>query len=286
MTRIALALCSFILVGCATTRPPAITGPAWLAETESAPKPTLEGRHVIFVAGFLNELIPGYFDDNVMETKQLGGSASVIRPPSGDSLERDVQRITDELSLRPGVKSVLFGHSKGGAAVLLTVLEHPELILNGDVDYVVVLQGAVGGSPLADGLAKVRPLRSAGLKSLTTEVAQATFASALRSVETLSPDDQTKLYSRIFYVRSAHNENQVAAELSLGELLLRAEGANDGLMPAKDMKLRVGVDLGLLDADHAALTVSSFLSVSTADERRNFTRALYREVGRRLRTAP
>jgi hypothetical protein len=40
--------------------------------------------------------------------------------------------------------------------------------------------------------------------------------------------------------------------------------------------------LGILDADHAALTLSSFLATSTPDERRKFTLALYRQVGRHV----
>jgi hypothetical protein len=65
-------------------------------------------------------------------------------------------------------------------------------------------------------------------------------------------------------------------------LILKSKGENDGLLLPEEMKLDDGVDLGVLDADHASLTVSSFLSVTTAEERRAFTTAVYREVGRRL----
>jgi pimeloyl-ACP methyl ester carboxylesterase len=275
-----LLLTSALTLGCATVRPAAVTGPEWLKAT--GPLPSLEGRHVVFVAGFMNELIPGYFTDNVAVTEQLGGTSSVLFPPSGDSLARDVERIRSELAFRQGEKVVLVGHSKGGAAVLLTVLEHPELILSGKVSCVVALQGAIGGSPLADALHKVRPLRSPGLTSLTTGGAKAAFTTALRGVEALTAEQQEQLFSRIFYVRSAHQANAIAAELSVSELLLRGQGPNDGLVSSSNMKLGMGVDLGVLDADHAALTVSSFLSVSSQEERRAFTLALYRELDRRM----
>ena len=270
-------------VGCATTsRPPMLaTGPTWLKSEGVAP--SLQGRHVVFVAGFMNELIPGYFTDNVAVSRELGAETSTVFPPSSRSLLEDVTQIETEVAAHADRSVVLVGHSKGGAGVLLTVLERPELVLSGRVECVIVLQGAIGGSPLADALVHLRPLRRPGLQSLTTMLSHDTFKSAMGSLtERLTPDERTFLFSRIFYVRSAHRQSALAAELALSELLLKSKGENDGLLPPEEMKLDDGVDLGVLDADHAALTVSSFLSVTTPEERRAFTTALYREVGRRL----
>jgi hypothetical protein len=47
---------------------------------------------------------------------------------------------------------------------------------------VIVLQGAIGGSPLADALVHVRPLQRPGLKSLTTQLSRQTFKSAMESI--------------------------------------------------------------------------------------------------------
>ncbi len=266
----------------ATSRPGLMaSGPEWL--TAEGPAPSLRGHHVVFVAGFMSEVIPGYFIDNAAVTRELGAETSTLFPPSSSSLVNDVGLVEREVAAHRNVPVVLVGHSKGGAAVLLTVLQHPELVLTGRVECVVVIQGAVGGSPLADALTKVRPLAKPGLRSLTTGQAKSAFVLAMdAAARSLTEAEWARLFSRIFYVRSAHREGSLGAELAITELILREHGENDGLLPPGEMKLDEGVDLGVLDADHASLTVSSFLSVTTVEERRAFTTALYREVGRRL----
>lgn len=274
---------ALMLCGCATTAPPTLmnSGPEWMRTGKEVPE--LSPLHVVFVAGFMNELIPGYFQDNVAVTRELGAETSVLLPPSSGSLETDVVLVQREFAARSGSRLVLFGHSKGGAAVLLTVLQHPELVLDGPVEAVIVLQGAVGGSPLADQLTRVKLLAGPGLRSLTTEQAKHTFVTALQKLSTtLTRAQWDRLFSRIFYIRSAHGSATLAAELALTEAVLRSQGPNDGLLPPAEMKLGFGVDLGVLDADHAALTVSSFLATSTPSERRAFTLSLFREVGRQL----
>lgn len=259
-------------------------GPEWVRT--SGPDVTLRGRHVVFVAGFLNELIPGYFTDNVEVTRALGAETSVLLPASGEVLEQEAQLIGREVDFRQGKPVVLFGHSKGGAAALLTVLQRPELILEGRVEAVIVLQGSIGGSPVADTLSKV-PLVGSSLQSLRTDVSKQTFIDALASARNRLTDAQWKrLFSRVFYVRSAQDHTTLAAELALTKASLDGHGPNDGLVNESEMALPHGVDLGVLDADHAALTVSSFLATSTVDERRTFTRALYREVGRHVGWPP
>lgn len=278
-----LCLLAMTLCSCATTARPTLmnSGPDWLRTGTQVPE--LSPLHVVFVAGFMNELIPGYFSDNVAVTRELGAETSVLLPPSSGALASDVALVQREIAARSGTRVVLFGHSKGGAAVLLTVLEHPELVLDGPVEAVIVLQGAIGGSPLADGLSKVRPLAGPGMRSLTTEQSKHTFTTALQKLSTsLTRAQWDRLFSRVFYLRSAHGDTTLAAELALTELALRGQGPNDGLLPPAEMKLGFGVDLGVLDADHAALTVGSFLATSTSSERRAFTFSLFREVGRQL----
>ena len=271
------------LSACATTAPPTLmnSGPEWLRTGKDVPE--LSPLHVVFVAGFMNELIPGYFNDNVAMARELGAETSVLLPPSGGSLSTDVVLVQREIAACAGSRLVLFGHSKGGGAVLLTVLEHPELVLDGKVEAVIVLQGAIGGSPLADGLSKVKPLAGPGLRSLTTEEAKHTFTMSLQKLsQRLTRAEWDRFFSHVFYIRSAHGDATLAAELALTEAILRSQGPNDGLLPPALMKLGYGVDLGVLDADHASLTVSSFLATSTPAERRSFTLALFREVGRQL----
>lgn len=271
-----------IASGCATQRASVFaTGPTWL--TAPAATPSLAGKHVVFVAGHLNEFIPGYFDDNDAVVRGLGATSQVVKPPSPGTMDADVFLVTGAAESHHADGVILFGHSRGGASSLLTVLRRPRLVLDGHVAAVIIVQGAVGGSPLADFINKVKPLRSDGIKALTTEESERALSEALTELsKTLSPEEWDRLFSRIFYVRSGRVKDAPAAELAFSELLLRDAGANDGLLVTHRQGMAFGVDLGVIDADHASLVVTGVLSVTTVEERRGFTSALLAEVGRRL----
>lgn len=272
-----------LLAGCRHAAPPPsvlATSPEWTRT--SATGLDLRGRDVVFVAGFMNELIPGYFDDAADVAREAGASVSIVRPRSRQTVEQDTFTVGEELTLHRS-PVVLVGHSKGGADVLLTVLQRPELVLSGRVAAVVVVQGCVGGSPLADAATQFKPLAKGGLKAITTTESFAVFDRALADLDAkLSPEQQAELFRRIFYVRSSHRDTQVAAELALSHELLASGGPNDGLVPLDRMRLGRGVDLGVFDSDHASLVVAGPLSTSTREERRTLSQALFREVGRQL----
>lgn len=268
--------------GCATKRASVFaTGPKWLVEP--AAPPSLKGKHVVFVAGHLNEFIPAYFDDNAAVANELGATSEVVRPPSPGTMDADVFLVTGAVESHRADGVVLFGHSRGGASSLLTVLRRPRLILDGHVAAVIIVQGAVGGSPLADFLSKVKPFRSEGIKALTTDESERVLSEALTGLaKTLTPEEWDQLFSKIFFVRSARMKDVPAAELAFTELVLRDAGANDGLLVTHRQGMAFGIDLGVIDADHASLVVTGVLSVTSVEERRAFTEALLAEVGRRL----
>lgn len=253
------------------------------ARLELIPGPVPE-RRFLFVAGFLNEGIPGYFHDNLeVVTEEAGAVGSCLFPPSAGDLLADAAQIRDAVTAShaaDGRAVVLVGHSKGGAAALLAVLRFPELVLSGKVDRVVSIQGAIGGSPVADSLLREVPLPFRGLEALAPARARALFGVALTEARSrLSPEDLIRLSSRVFYVRSQETVSGVAPELAVTATVLSRLGANDGLLLERDMMLDgFGVDLGVLRADHAALTVASPLANSTSRERRAFTRALLGEI--------
>ena len=62
-------------------------GPEWLRA--GGPSPTLDHHHVLFVAGFLSELIPGDCTDNVAVSRELGAGTSVVFPPSKSTPKDD-----------------------------------------------------------------------------------------------------------------------------------------------------------------------------------------------------
>src|SRR5262245_22368391 len=56
----------------------------------SSPLQPLAGRRFIFVGGFLNEGIPGYFTDALEVARQeIGAEAGTLDPPSSSSLSDD-----------------------------------------------------------------------------------------------------------------------------------------------------------------------------------------------------
>lgn len=277
--KLALVVLAVVLSGCVTTGA-AASAPAWVRDDRPAPK--LEGTSVLFVAGYLNELIPGYFDDNVKVVEALGGKTDRLFPTSEESIDEDAAAVASWVEKQPG-PIWLVGHSKGGAAVLLTALRKPRLLLEGKVQAVVVLQGAVKGSPVADRYDSDLILGKKGMHALTQQASETLFKGALESLGTqVSAAERRALFSRVFYVRSRIDEAAVASELSMTHNFLKKFGPNDGLLLADAMKLDDGVDLGVLDSDHAGLVLSSFLTSSSPERRQQFTNNLCREVSNRL----
>lgn len=252
---------------------------------EPSAMPAARQLHFLFVGGFLNETIPGYFGDNLPVVRdELGASASTLFPPSGGDLERDAELIHAEvlrLSDEQQKPIALIGHSKGGAAAVLAVLRDPSLVRSGRVVHVVSIQGALRGSPVADALVQSLPiplLHAAfkGLDTLTRGRAEAAF----RRVE-VPPDLAGWCARRVHFVRSMETTGQVSQELGLTHAFLTRHGTgrSDGLLLEEDQWIPgLGHDLGVLRGDHAAFTVASPLSNGTPQSRRAFTRALLEEL--------
>lgn len=174
---------------------------------------------------------------------------------------------------------VLVGHSKGGAGVVLAALAYPELIRGGRVVKVVSIQGAIRGSPVADALTEALPIpflheQFKGLRTLTRKRSDGAFRAA-----PVAPDLEGWYRDHLFFVRSSETTAVVAAELTLTHAYLQRFGRNDGLLCEGDQLLDgVGRDLGVLRADHGALTVAAPVSGFTTETRKAFTRALLAEL--------
>ena len=75
--------------------------------------------HYVFIAGFLNEAVPGYFTNNISELWALGvpaGNIHTIYPASGKSVEDNSELIREQVKdcLGEGAeKIVIIGHSRG-----------------------------------------------------------------------------------------------------------------------------------------------------------------------------
>jgi hypothetical protein len=244
----------------------------------------LRGRHVIFVDGLLNEaahLVGNYFCDNISEIKELGISHSHIGylssysvPKNADTLVGDIH----ETYVRVKLPIILVGHSKGGAECLYAILKNPHLLQSGIIDRVVLINPAVGGSPLADNVSKNILARcfskylGAGLRSIQPENSRKIFSEALEffkqflksksekyptssststsssSTSTSSVTRSTGNYSfknlsdRVFYIRGAAAADTLCWGVRFVIFFCRqpldASVPNDGLLHVEDQMLQ------------------------------------------------
>jgi len=83
----------------------------------------------------------------------MGASeAAIISPKASYPMSHNSELIYSYLVKRfqkTGKTQIVVAHSKGAGELLLALLFHPELIKNGIVDKVVLMQAVIGGSPLA-----------------------------------------------------------------------------------------------------------------------------------------
>jgi hypothetical protein len=259
----------------------------------------LRGRHIIFVDGLLNEaahLVGNYYCDNISEIKDLGISHSHIGylssysvPKNADALVGDIH----ETYVRVKLPIILVGHSKGGAECLYAILKNPHLLQSGIIDRVVLINPAVGGSPLADNVSKNILARcfskylGAGLRSIQPENSRKIFSEALEffkqflisksekfltsssttssstsasSTSSVKNDSFKNLSDRVFYIRGAAAADDLCWGVRLVIFFCRqpldASVPNDGLLHVEDQMLHgFGIDLGILDSDHIDLVV-------------------------------
>ncbi len=265
----------------------------------------LKGKHVLFVAGIMNELaalISSYYSDNMDIAKDLGATVSYFGPSSQKSIPDNADilyRKILKLSHETQKKLVLVGHSKGGAELFYAILKHPELFSRHIVDKVILIQPAIGGSPLTEKtcgwcIDLISNIAQPNLETLGVEKSKSNFDEAfhffhdgLKKISQNRPQksiDRLKnaISNRIFYVRSQeeHSNLSLGVSLVLGifHTTLDGYGKNDGLLLVDaQMDPRIGVDLGILKADHIGLTVSSVSNI-TRQDRQAFTRALFHHV--------
>jgi hypothetical protein len=253
----------------------------------------LEGRHVIFVAGIMNELaniISNYYPSNIEAAKEFGATTSYIHPNSSNPIPENAEllyRSITDIYQRLQKPIILVGHSKGGAETLYAILKHPELITQGMVDRVLLIQAAIGGSPLAEDQSwcfkVVCGLLNPNLKTLKPDIAKRNFDDVFWEFDRSMVSGQRRMISdRIFYVRSQIAPNDLSFGISLIRTLTNLDlsllGPNDGLITiTAQYDFRIGVDLGILQSDHIGLTVSTVSSTSHED-RKSFMRALFKTV--------
>ncbi len=263
-------------------------------------KKKLNQRHVVFIDGIMNEaaqLIGNYFYDNIAEIENLGIPFSHISPSSRRSIPENAETLTLEIQRiysQVQVPLILVGHSKGAAEALYALLKYPELMTANQVDRAVLINSAIGGSPLTQDLVGgffgncLQIFLNSSIHSLSPAKAHENFKNIYESFhfkiqETAFQD----ISRRIFYIRSFYSPGE---SLSMGiqtvlfffKQPLNHKNQHDGLLLVTDQMLNLsppfGIDLGVLKSDHIELVVSGQFSRSNSEQRRAFTRAFLQQI--------
>ena len=243
----------------------------------------------LFVGGYGNELARGhYFDYNMQTVAEMGAThvrayfPSSFRSASGnlEALRTEVFRMYERSGRKP---VMLFGHSKGGLESLALVLMYPELIREGIVANVTLVQAPIGGNALIDqrGLvlrlyAKALAVVSPSFRSLQTNGINEIIADRLKSL------DQATLRligKSVRYVISHKDAQDSGYAIRTVSNLANHNLKNDGLVATIDMWLPgFGTILGELYIDHLEVVVgkaSSFVADNMTIERvRAFTQSM------------
>ena len=272
---------------------------------------SFRGRHFFLVPGVLNEWAnigtERYYRTFRRVLDRYSVSHSMYHSRSRNTISTNADLIYEAILqtfARVGKPLVIVGHSKGGGELLTVLLRHQELLLNRIVDRYVSIQGAIGGSPLANAnswrVSMLKPIYANGLNSLKPEAALENITQAFLNLpHTLNLSPESEEYSqvlqimreKIFYVRSRVDRQNLSWSISGVRWAVRGymwtsgkdvydsqSGQCDGLMAVEDQMFSVngvpfGVDLGIVDADHTGLTVSTFGN-TTSQDRAAFTAAL------------
>ena len=264
-------------------------------------------NHWVFVYGFLNELNPWYFSDNKSALKNFGVHKDLISefaPSSAigsfDNSKHVLTRLK-KLYKRSEKKLVIFAHSKGAVEVLLTALDNPDFFKE-HVKAVFLVQGAIGGSPIADYLNGTGQEPDERMTLVPRKLIQATGAVRVLAeklvgpgLEGLTRNEMDALWEsydlgnqsikeiskKFFYIRSkAAPEDSTGLTSHFSKYLSTYYGDNDSLVLLEDQHLE-GFGQGFLTfekATHSDLCVASPISRRPQILRTALMYALLKEV--------
>ncbi|KAJ3220950.1 hypothetical protein HK099_003882 [Clydaea vesicula] len=261
----------------------------------------------VLVDGIMNELahiVKNYWIDNIAAIKEIGVTYDNLRFSSAESIVTNADKLYGEIikiSQKVKVPIILIGHSMGGAEAAYLFLKYPHLLLDGTIDKVVSLNGAIGGSKLADNLSPLGHAMSlilgSGLHSLKEGVAKKNFDEGFAMFQKTVADEGYKngltpssrfefLSKKLFYIRSALPQgSEVSAGLKVVLTFCSIEldeFPNDRLLTAKAQMIQsnppLGQDLGIIDADHMALLINGIASSGDISHRKAFTNAILQAV--------
>ena len=237
----------------------------------------------VFVGGFRNERMPGYFAQNVAELRALGvphRQIRVILPSSDRTTGENAAEIRSrfgEIAAEGRERLVVIAHSRGACDTLAFALANASFVEQ-HIEALFLVQGPFGGSGLADyvlgdgvPMARRMPLRhrifahilgrlarsvtrKSGpdvVEAMTRESSRAFWAETLKAcadaVATVGP--------RTFYVRSSiHPSRQHLGRRAIAWYERIYHGPGDGLVALVDQSLPgIGTVIATVEATHSDL---------------------------------
>jgi hypothetical protein len=278
-------------------------------EVPDAVERRARGFRYVFVSGFRNERMPGYFAQNKAELRALGVPRSrihVINPSSRQDSEAngvEVKAQFQEIAEEGPERLVVIAHSRGACDALAFALGNPKFVED-HVEALFLIQGPFGGSGVAEFLVgdgpkmdrrmpiqhrivgnllaslarrAIKKSGSDAVEGMTREASKEFWAGILakhpEAVGTVSP--------KTFYVRAATDPRKLRlARRAVAWYLQIYHGRGDGVVSLTDQTLPgVGTILATLQAGHADLTQKAPATRTPRSYRKALARAIFMAVG-------
>jgi hypothetical protein len=255
----------------------------------------VQSHQFVFISGVLQEYVSPYFKrSSTYLTKTFGAPKSpVLSPGTLNDLEASMTKLYNEIltiyekSQKP---LIVISHSKGSVIMHLILFKHPELVRDGIVKKSISLQGAFGGSKVADYIVSdhsswfgklLSPIFRL-VKPIAEPLVSDTSQKDLRdSLNTLSSSDFNLVNDIIYYIRSTKVPRRTISYLRIfNSLLTKNYGKNDGMILVEDQMMdTIGTDLGVIDnIDHIDFILDRPLSASKAKNREVITQMIVEEI--------
>ena len=264
----------------------------------------------VFVSGFRNERMKGYFARNMAELEELGVPRRRIHridPSSNQTLEENLDAVRSkflEIAASGPERLVVIAHSRGACDSLAFALGNAAFVRD-RVEAMFLIQGPFGGSGVADyvmgsgtpmdrrmalghrvvGNLLGRMARSVArtmgmdvIAGMTPEASRAFWARALDR----DPADLAVVGSRTFYVRSSIHPSRLGfGRRAIAWYLKAYHGASDGMVALADQSLpALGTVIATVEAGHSDLTHRSSTGRARRDYRRALSRTIVMTIGR------
>lgn len=238
----------------------------------------------VFVGGFTNERMPGYFSQCEKELREHGvapGSIHFIFPSSHNTIDENSDEVQSrflEIGAQGPERLVVIAHSRGACDTLVFALRN-ESFVRDRIQSLFLVQGAFGGTGVADFLmgegllmdhqmpARLRVLAYAlgkfesfllhrgkhgGLSELTRTESERFWERMREEHASAIP----VVAPKTFYITSQVRPSRLRLfRRAIASYLHTYYGPNDGMVLLSDQSLPgLGTDLGVLEVSHSDVT--------------------------------